>query len=149
MGGMIYGMLLAFMLIRKDKFSPKAESDNIFERGNRVSQCCTGLVLGSFAVSLIALFSGDGLTAPCEACQAISCVEFPPWANVTDKWWYCDNCEFSGADLRSDEEAGKYDLLELYCPDGTMVDIDIDYYMTDEASYTLSSNLPSYCRLYC
>jgi len=146
MGGLFYGFLLSFVLMNKSQFSPKTGGES---QTKWMPIVCTGAVTITMVWALVVLFTGDGKTSPCESCQSMSCVEFPPWKDSTQKWWYCDNCEYTVADVRSDEESGKYDLMMLYCPDGSIVHVNVDYYVTDEGSQSLSDSLPTFCRAYC
>jgi membrane associated rhomboid family serine protease len=108
-----------------------------------------GLIISIIAimVTTIILVQSDGLTSPCPGCRYISCIPFPP--HTKDKWWYCDDCDIVTADLfRSGQDAGVYQQINLYCPNGDVEEILIANDGIDDKE-VLRRALPSYCRAHC
>lgn len=99
--------------------------------------------------SLGILMNGDGHTSPCKACDALSCIPFPPWTPYDNKWWYCDDCGTVTADARINPNTSEFDQLTINCPVGDTVTLRIDEndFQTDRA--WLESMLPKLCRTHC
>lgn len=53
-----------------------------------------GLIVSVTAIMIttIVLAESDGYTSPCGVCRYFSCVPFPPWSEVEDRLWHCDDC---------------------------------------------------------
>ena len=149
MGGMFYGTFCAFLSVDRVRFSPKPHTKLSF-RDKFFPFLGAIVVISGLLVSIVMLSESDGKTAPfCEQCQMLSCVEFPPWKNSTEKWWYCDECGQTSADARVDDTTGMYDMLKLYCPDGTEIEFELSGDdITDDAS-KIQSVLPTYCKSQC
>ena len=169
----MYGMLCGFVAMDRIRFSPTAYKKSMC-RDWLVPFSAALLAFSGIILSTLFLFSGDGVTAPCPACQKLSCMEFPPWgADNQTKWWYCDSCgQASGrsnqslpsnhqqpnlsiysnilcsADAHIDDESGYYDYLNMLCPNGTTVYIDLGSDATFDHNI-LRENLPNYCRMNC
>mmetsp|Transcript_44188 Transcript_44188/g.86713 ORF Transcript_44188/g.86713 Transcript_44188/m.86713 type:complete len:551 (+) Transcript_44188:124-1776(+) len=109
-----------------------------------------GLLLPFLAVlgSSVLLFGSFRVSSPCPACRHLSCVPFPPWAEMHSRWWYCDDCGGISADARFDKNAGVFDLLTLQCPNGDSVNVDISRFATSDQEF-LSNQLPNICRADC
>eukprot|EP00979_Chaetoceros_neogracilis_P010139 scaffold2392_cov287-Chaetoceros_neogracile.AAC.2 len=89
---------------------------------------------------------GNGESIPCESCRAISCVEFPPWADENNKWWYCDDCYLVAADARKNVNASTastdlFDQVTVTCPYGDVFTLDID----DRSKEWMENQLPNWC----
>ena len=144
----MYGMFCAFLSVDRVRFSPKPFTKLSFRDKWLPFIGAFLAVLGLLASSVV-LFKGDGQTSPCPACQMLSCVEFPPWKDDLSKWWYCDDCGQASADARVDEDTGMYDMLKLYCPDGSVVEFEFSEDEITSDSNKVQSMLPYYCRMKC
>jgi len=151
LGGMVYGFLCGLSTMERvssDFFGVQEQKcwstfKNIFAR-------FFGLIvsIGCIMATTIILLEGDGVTNPCEACSALSCVPFPPWSPQDDKWWYCDDCGAVTADARVNPATGIFHQLDMTCPDGSIENIDLEHMESKDKAW-LESNLPTFCRKYC
>ena len=149
MGGFFYGALCGFAIIERISLKKKPRKENklaIRLRMTRTIISCLSILL-ALKISSLYLLTGDGVTSPCSICRYTSCVSFPPWNDENDKWWYCDNCGTSTANVQKSDE-GYYELLLLNCPDDTQVGIDVSSYYTDSES-EIQNMLPFLCRANC
>lgn len=74
-------------------------------------------------------------------------VPFPFWTN--EKWWYCDDCDFVTATLyRSPDGNRDYDVIDLFCPGGTVETIPINGTLGADDEI-IRRTLPTYCREFC
>jgi len=104
--------------------------------------------LTAMCISFFILMRGDGMTTPCNACKAISCVTFPPWASQDDKWWYCDDCGSVTAEARINPDTLLFDQVSLQCPTGDLHTMPIQDGMSSDKEW-LEGKLPTWCRLHC
>jgi len=108
-----------------------------------------GLIISAVCIISVAalLFNGDGLSSPCEFCDKLSCISFPPWSSYEDKFWFCDDCGSVTANGKLNSK-GIYVQLELHCPDSNSV----SFYLEDDSTADrdwLEANLSRYCRQKC
>lgn len=148
MGGMIYGLICGFALMGKISMSFKTAEHKIRRKLSK-KIACSFVIASLLLTTTIFVFQGDGMTSPCHMCKVASCVSFPPWKDYDSKWWYCDACGNSTADvsIRNDDEH-YYSSMTLNCPDGAKEDIDLSIYSVNDISW-LEKQLPSFCRDYC
>lgn len=146
LGGMLFGLLCGLSTIERLSADFFGLEEQWTTRAKHFCMQFSGLVLAvcSLIVSLVILFQGDGKTTPCPECAAISCVTFPPWAEPTKKWWYCDDCGTVSAELGSQP----YYHMNITCPGGAIASIDLSE-KGDLSTSDLQRKLPSYCREYC
>eukprot|EP00594_Rhizosolenia_setigera_P015592 CAMPEP_0178960992 /NCGR_PEP_ID=MMETSP0789-20121207/13364_1 /TAXON_ID=3005 /ORGANISM="Rhizosolenia setigera, Strain CCMP 1694" /LENGTH=428 /DNA_ID=CAMNT_0020644587 /DNA_START=145 /DNA_END=1431 /DNA_ORIENTATION=+ len=96
MGGLFYGFVCGIIMIEKITLERRSRSNssngnssrNLMQASRTIIGCIIILLCVKF--SLLYLLTGDGETSPCPSCMYTSCVEFPPWKPVDQKWWYCD-----------------------------------------------------------
>ncbi len=98
--------------------------------------------LSLLVASLVLLRRSDGRTGPCGArCRYVSCIPFPLWTRREDDlWWSCDPCEGVNADIYKRRGDDLYSDLDVYCPQGYTVQLDIfdaGYVTPDEVSADL------------
>jgi hypothetical protein len=105
--------------------------------------------------SFVLLMQGNGESIPCESCRAISCVEFPPWADDDNKWWYCDDCYLVAAEYKRNASTNQLDVT-LECPYGDFFTFDIDdgeeirnIDDSEEIRKWMQNQLPNWCRSHC
>ena len=149
MGGMVHGFLVGLLVLPRLPVS-------FFGRGS--SPCYKTRIFayrsagGIFACMLcliasLLLWNSDGVTSPCFECRYISCLPFPFWKE--NKWWYCDGCDaVSGEVFYLGDQTEVFNRLELYCPQGGTLFLDISSYGFTETS-EVHRKMPSFCREYC
>lgn len=72
-----------------------------------------------------------------------------PCCLVTEKYWYCDDCDQTTADaLKTDKNNQYFDAVDLNCPDGNIERFDISEDQLDDIKQ-VEASLPAYCREYC
>ena len=154
LGGMIFGFMCGTSTMHRI-------STTMFEAEKRMTLWTTfkqhfsryfGIILTSaiMIASFVLLMQGNGESIPCESCRAISCVEFPPWADENNKWWYCDDCYLVAADARKNVNASTastdlFDQVTVTCPYGDVFTLDID----DRSKEWMENQLPNWCRSHC
>ncbi len=98
-------------------------------------------------ITTIVLSHSNGVNSPCPKCRYISCIPFPP--GNANKWWNCDDCGSVTADaFKASATAQYYNLVDLTCPNGQVVDINVLADMISDIN-VIQSNLPTYCRKHC
>ena len=151
LGGMIFGFLCGLSTMERVSSDFFGENERlVWSHAREIFVRFFGLIvsIASIMAATIILLEGDGVTNPCSACSALSCIPFPPWADQTNKWWYCDDCGTVTADARVNPSTGVFHQLDMTCPDGSIQNIELDFEPnTDKAS--LESKLPSFCREHC
>lgn len=141
LGGFLYGLACGLSTMNK--------LDNFFGKSPGVLVRFLGLVVSVIAIMVTTglLVDSDGLTSSCHNCRYISCVPFPP--GTDDKWWYCDDCDTVQADLYiSASGSGLYTEIDLTCPDGSLVGVDISGDELYDRGLVRQA-LPKYCRQNC
>lgn len=149
MGGLLYGFICGLALMDSISMNPKTPADNNEIKKKFRIFSCSLIIAVCLISSSIALFTGDGLTSPYPAAKYASCVEFPPWKDTSSKWWYCDACGDTTADvsIMNDDEHYYSDMI-LHCPDGTSVELDISELKVNDETW-LGKQLPTFCRNNC
>lgn len=153
LGGFVYGICCAFSTLEPLTVGFFGVNTSVWEKFKLVFAKFFGLILCVFLIiaSLVYLATADPGDNPCGGCRYISCVPFPFFAE--DKWWYCDDCDFTTARLEQEENSGRYISVELNCPDGNIVEIlgnDPKVSPDSLGSHSeVRQKLPSYCRDFC
>lgn len=152
LGGMIYGFLCGLSKLErlsKAFFGVQKGFMSKFQNG-LVRFIGTILSIVLIVITLILLMKSDGerLTS-CRGCRYVSCVPFPFWADYEDKWWYCDDCDLVRADARLNTVTNTYMSMNLTCPDGEVIFIDLSSDVTGGDQNFLQKQLPTYCRDNC
>lgn len=147
-GGFVLGFICASTMLSEVDIDGtrsnhvRSRATNIFVRYFGLIICCLSIIVGS-----VMLFHGDGVTSPCESCDVLSCVSFPPWADQDKRWYYCDDCGSVVAYGRKDPKTGEYVAIEMNCPRGNTIIFSLDGADNDKES--LRENLPTFCRQKC
>lgn len=143
---MIYGFLCGISTIERLSVDFFGMEETWFARAKHFVLRFFGIIVSlvTIIITLIVLMQGDGETTPCPNCTWLSCVTFPPWEGETSKWWYCDDC----GTVTADTVQTPYLHLNLDCPDGTVVSIDLTN-EDDVSKAVLQRRLPTYCRAFC
>lgn len=152
LGGMIYGFLCGVSKLErlsKAFFGVQKGLLSKFQTGLvRFFGTIMSIVL--IVITLVVLINSDGerLTS-CRGCRYVSCVPFPFWADYEDKWWYCDDCDVVRADARLNTVTNTYTSMNLTCPDGEIIFIDLSLGSAGGDQSFLQKQLPTYCRDNC
>jgi len=151
LGGMVYGLLCGLSTLER-------LSKAFFGVKRGLCSVIVGTFLRFFGVILsvfciiitvVILAESDGKRiSNCRGCRYVSCVPFPFWADSDNKWWYCDDCDLVSADARQSLTTDFYNSMNLTCPDGEEVFIDLTENRINDQQY-LSKQLPKFCRDYC
>jgi membrane associated rhomboid family serine protease len=151
LGGMVYGLLCGLSTLER-------LSKAFFGVKRGLCSVIVGTFLRFFGVILsvfciiitvVILAESDGKRiSNCRGCRYVSCVPFPFWADSDNKWWYCDDCDLVSADARQSLSTDFYSSMNLTCPDGEEVFIDLTENRINDQQY-LSKQLPKFCRDYC
>lgn len=102
-GGMTLGFICGLSILERvstlstgdrdstGEFKPVKEYRGMFFFKKRKFFQLFGIIItvAGLTTSLAVLLRGDGMTTPCYSCTVLSCVSFPPWASIDNKWWYC------------------------------------------------------------
>mmetsp|Transcript_31197 Transcript_31197/g.47782 ORF Transcript_31197/g.47782 Transcript_31197/m.47782 type:complete len:968 (-) Transcript_31197:195-3098(-) len=146
LGGMVLGYLCGLSTMERLPTQFFGIGDGCMSQTKQLVVRFFGLILSiiTLAITLVILLEGDGQTNPCPSCTWLSCVPFPPWADDTQKWWYCDDCGTITADIVQTPTLH----LAVDCPNGETVAVPLDSENTPSRS-KLESDLPDYCREYC
>jgi membrane associated rhomboid family serine protease len=150
LGGLLYGLLVAFMIMERLPLSFFGKGKGGCHRFRiAISQFfAAALVTSLLLVSSIWLSQSDGVTIPCPDCRYISCAPFPFWTE--DKWWSCDGCDAVTAELYKNEDGSFYNEIEVFCPDGMPVFGDISEHEYSESDMDdMQKMLPGLCRTLC
>ncbi len=148
LGGFFLGFICALTMLSEVDI---AGTKSIRHRSRTIDKFSRylGLLVSCLCViaSSAILFHGDGVTSPCDSCGVLSCVSFPPWNDVDDRWYYCDDCGSVVAYGRKSAESGEYVAIEMDCPRGNTIVFSLDGFDNDKDS--LRKNLPIFCREKC
>lgn len=149
LGGLLYGLFCGLSTIERLAVGFFGLSSGKCSQLRNTCVRFFGLIVSvvMIMVTTVLLVQSDGITSPCNGCRYISCVPFPFGSD--EKWWYCDDCDFVVADLyESSNGSGLYEQIDLTCPNGAIMDIDITQDgFTDREK--VRKELPSYCREHC
>eukprot|EP00557_Chaetoceros_sp_GSL56_P013525 CAMPEP_0176483410 /NCGR_PEP_ID=MMETSP0200_2-20121128/3902_1 /TAXON_ID=947934 /ORGANISM="Chaetoceros sp., Strain GSL56" /LENGTH=942 /DNA_ID=CAMNT_0017879807 /DNA_START=143 /DNA_END=2974 /DNA_ORIENTATION=- len=153
LGGMIFGFICGTSTMQRistDMFDGQEKEKTLWTSAKSHFFHFFGIILTVtiMIASFTILMQGDGVTSPCKSCKVFSCVEFPPWASPSDKWWYCDDCAGVTADARINPETNEFDRLSLNCPYGDIFTLDIQNDMKTDREW-LERQLPKWCRAHC
>ena len=146
LGGMAFGLLCGLSTMEKLPTDFFGVDETWWTRAKQLSVRFLGVIVSiiGIIIAAIILFKGDGTTTPCPSCTWLSCVPFPPWEDLDNKWWYCDDCDRITAEIM--HEPSLHLLLD--CPDGTNMAVELAEGQADNRDQ-LEHDLPSYCREYC
>jgi len=152
LGGMIYGFLCGLSKLErlsKAFFGVQKGLISKFQTGLvRFFGTIMSIVLIGITLLLLIKSDGERLTS-CRGCRYVSCVPFPFWADYEDKWWYCDDCDLVRADARLNTVTNTYSSMNLTCPDGEVIFIDLSLGNVGGDQSFLQKRLPTYCRDSC
>jgi membrane associated rhomboid family serine protease len=151
LGGMVYGLLCGLSTLERLSKAFFGVKRGLCSKLVGTFLRFFGVILSVFCIiiTVVILAESDGKRiSNCKGCRYVSCVPFPFWADSDNKWWYCDDCELVSADARQDSDTGFYNSMELTCPDGEEVFIDLTDDRINDQQY-LSKRLPNFCRDYC
>ena len=149
LGGFVYGLCCGVSTIERLAVGFFGLGNDKWGRVRTALLRSTGLIISliMIMVTTVLLSESDGSTNSCHGCRFLSCVPFPFGAE--EKWWYCDDCDFVVADLyQTTDGSGRYELIELTCPNGVVEEIDVaddGFYEKDKIQFAL----PTYCRSHC
>lgn len=148
MGGMVYGFLCGIGTLQRLRVQFFGIKRTPWQRIRKILGRFFGLIISviGLMVTVIVLLEGNCIS-PCPSCRYISCIPFPPWNDMADKWWYCDDCGGVSADARMSDSTGKFDELALNCPDDTPIVVKLSQ-PTDDKIW-LEKQLPLFCREKC
>lgn len=149
LGGFVYGFLCGLSTIERLEVGFFGVATTAWEKFRNNLVRFSGLILSVvlIMVTTILLVESDGATSPCNNCRYVSCVPFPPWQE--DRWWYCDDCDQVTADAhKRDASSPIFDSLDLTCPNGDIVRIDIVEDGIGDTDVLLKA-LSGYCRNNC
>jgi membrane associated rhomboid family serine protease len=151
LGGMVYGLLCGLSTLERLSKAFFGVKRGLCSKLVGTFLRFFGVILSVFCIiiTVVILAESDGKRiSNCKGCRYVSCVPFPFWADSDNKWWYCDDCELVSADARQDSDTGFYNSMDLTCPDGEEVSIDLTEDRINDQQY-LSKRLPNFCRDYC
>lgn len=148
LGGMIFGFICGTSTMQRistDMFDGQEKEKTLWTSAKSHFFHFFGIILTLtiMIVSFTILMQGDGVTTPCRSCKVFSCVEFPPWASPSEKWWYCDECAGVTADARINPETKQFDRLSINCPYGDVFTLDIQNDMKADRDW-LERQLPKW-----
>jgi len=151
LGGMIFGFLCGLSTMGRVStgfFGP--EKRGFWNTTKRNVFRYFGIIISVVGIAIASTFllEGDGVTNPCNFCGVISCVPFPPWRSNDDKWWYCDDCYLTTADIKLNPNDGSFEQLIMTCPEGSVITVDLKEDENKEKSW-LEENLSNFCRESC
>ena len=153
LGGMVFGFLCGLSTMQRlsADFFLAPEENHWWSITKNLFWRFFGIIISflGIAAAIIYLLESDGKPATCNACKALSCVPFPPWASAEDKWWYCDDCGSVSADAKFNSQSGRFEQLFIHCPGSTTVTMNLDETITQTDKGWLESNLPRFCRMNC
>ena len=91
MGGLLYGIFASQFLLKKLPSDFFGFETRCIYKINQVFMQVLGLVMtmGGILVSIIILVKSDGKNPPCDRCQYVSCIPFPWWKDIDERWWNC------------------------------------------------------------
>ena len=148
LGGLVYGFLMALSFLERLPLAFFGRGMDICHMVRIGFMRFAGISVAAFlgTVSLALLWQSDGVLSACWDCRYISCAPFPFWTE--DKWWECDGCDAVSGDAYVHPDGEYFGELDLNCPDGGFVQLDI---LDDRLGSTdeLLKHLPSYCRSFC
>ena len=153
LGGMLFGFLCGTSTMQRvttDMFGAEQKQTFLTTLKQNVFRFL-GIIITvvGMCTSLALLMNGDGQTSPCPACDALSCMPFPPWGEYDDKWWYCDDCGAVTADARINPATSEFDQLTINCPKGGSATLLFEDYEFETDRAWLESKLPQLCRQHC
>lgn len=151
LGGMIYGLLCGLSTLERLSKAFFGVKRGLCSKMGGAFLRFFGVILSVFCIiiTIVILAESDGKRiSNCKGCRYVSCVPFPFWADSDNKWWYCDDCELVSGDARQNSNTGFYNSMNLTCPDGEDVFIDLSEDQINDQQY-LSKQLPKFCRDYC
>lgn len=153
LGGMIFGFICGTSTMQRistDMFDDHKKTKTFWTNAKSHFVQFLGIIVTLIIMiaSFTILMQGDGVSTPCKSCKVFSCVEFPPWAGPSEKWWYCDECAGVTADARINPQTKQFDRLSLNCPHGDVYTMDIQSDMNTDREW-LEKQLPKWCRAYC
>lgn len=151
LGGMIYGLLCGLSTLERLSKAFFGVKRGLCSKIVGTFLRFFGVVLSIFfiIITIVILAESDGnRIINCRSCRYVSCVPFPFWADSDSKWWYCDDCDLVSADASQNSVTGFYNSMNLTCPDGQSVFIDLIENRINDQQY-LSKQLPKFCRDFC
>jgi membrane associated rhomboid family serine protease len=144
LGGLFYGICFGLICSKRlggsGFFGQRSKARHY--RRFAVAFIGAGLAITLLTVTTLLLVESDGRTRVCPGCRYLSCVPFPFWKE--NRWWYCDSCDMSAAELFRFQGTTE---LELTCPNGAVVTIDL--MDPDPDRDAVRSQLPGFCRQHC
>lgn len=151
LGGMVYGFLCGLSTMERLPLAFFGVPTNCCSHFRNIMVRLSGLIL---SIILIMLTTGllvddfDISKNPCTNCRYVSCVPFPPWAEDSEKWWYCDDCGGVTADAKRNPTTGYFESMDLNCPNGDVVMLDLEGDEIADENW-LVKQLPTFCRDEC
>lgn len=151
LGGMIYGLLCGLSTLERLSKAFFGVKRGLCSKIVGTFLRFFGVILSIFfiIITIVILAESDGRRIiDCRSCRYVSCVPFPFWEDSNSKWWYCDDCDLVSADASQNRETLFYTSMNLTCPDGQSVFVDLTENRINDQQY-LSKQLPKFCRDFC
>uniref|UniRef100_A0A7S1BAT6 rhomboid protease n=1 Tax=Corethron hystrix TaxID=216773 RepID=A0A7S1BAT6_9STRA len=147
LGALLYGMLCGLSTRRTFSREVFGINQSEMQRAKKSLSRTGGFTLTVVGIlaSFYFLMTAD-LATLCPSCRAGSCVSFPPWKGMEERWWHCDDCADVDGFAYFNATIQEYDKVDVNCPGGNKVQV---IFQDPASKGDIAARMSSYCRMEC